>query len=405
MADRADDDPDAVPYRTLLTDPALISVWLISGITAVGYNAVPVALPAIGEAFSLSESGIGLVISAFSVSVLVMLPVVSVSADIYGRRAVVLPSLVVFGLAGLATLFVSSYPALLALRAVQGAAFAGTLPLSAALTGDLYTGAAGSAAQGIRSGFNGLASAVAPVVAGVLAVVAWQYPFVLFALTFPVAVAVYRYYPEAVAPRDADADRLVVELRAYWTSIRAVADRRLAVLLAGGFTLFFIKAGFMTFVPVFAVVGLGGEVTAAGTVLGVYGATRVVVAPLSGSVMVRLGRRLTMLLSTGLAAVGMAAIPFSPTLLALAVASGTYAVGEAILNPVVNDAVAAAASDAQRAGVMSGLQIFKNTALTAAPVVMGALIGLSGYTSAFLLAAALGVGYGLLVGLRYRHLA
>jgi MFS family permease len=72
-----------------------------------------------------------------------------------------------------------------------------------------------------------------------------------------------------------------------------------------------------------------------------------------------------------------------------------------VLNPVVNDAVAAAAADDQRAGVMSGLQILKNAALTLAPVTMGALIAASGYVSAFLFAAVLGVAYAALVALRF----
>lgn len=393
MVDTA--DTDAVSYSTLLTDPALVSVFAISAVAALGTNAVPVALPVVGETFGLTETAIGLVISAFSVAVLVTIPVDSILADVFGRRAVVIPSLLLLGAAGLATLGVTSYEALLALSVVQGVGFAGTLPLTTTLTGDLYTGPDGSAAQGMRSGLNGLTSAVAPVVAGVLAVVAWQYPFALFALAFPVAVLVYRYYPEpeGAGGREAGPGTLASELAAYWRSIRAAADGTLALLYAGGFVLFFIKAGFRTFLPVFVVSSLGSTVTAAGTVLGVYGVTRVIVSPLAGSVMLRLGRRASMVSGVGVASLGMAAIPFAPDLWLLGAAAACYAVGEAVLNPVVNDAVAAFADPAQRAGIMSGLQISKNAALTVAPAVVGVLIGAAGFRVAFLLTAALGVGY------------
>lgn len=403
MAESAETDDPA--YRTLLTDPSLIAVFFISSVAALGTNAIPVALPGVGDAFLLTETQIGLVMSVFTLAVLVALPVVSILADIYGRRAVVIPSLLLLGLSGLATLGVTSYLPLLGLRAIQGLTFAGTLPLTTTLTGDLYTGTAGSTAQGIRSGLNGLASAIAPIIAGVLVVIAWQYPFVLFALAIPVAGLVYRYYPETIdVDRDDHTESISAELTAYWRSIWQAADRKLGVLIAGGFTLFFLKGGFRTFLPVFVVSELGLTATAAGTMLGVYGGTRVLISPLSGLVMARLGRKRTMVVTTCVAAFGMAAIPFALNLWTLGVATVGYAIGEALLNPVVNDAVAAFAADDQRAGIMSGLQILKNVGLTIAPVLMGTIIGLAGFKSAFLVAAAIGIGYALLIAVRFMSL-
>jgi MFS family permease len=404
MADAAEDEE--IAYRTLLTDSSLLAVFLISSVAALGTNAVPVALPGVGDAFALTETQIGLVMSIFSLSVLGALPAVSILADVYGRRAVVVPSLTLLGVSGLATLGVTDYLPLLALRAVQGIAFSGTLPLTTTLTGDLYTGAAGSTAQGIRSGLNGLASALAPLLAGVLTAIAWQYPFALFALALPVAGVVYLYYPEPVdvGGDDGAAPSVRAEFREYAHGILAAADRKLAVLIAGGFTLFFLKAGFRTFLPVFVVSELGLTATAAGTMLGVYGGTRVLVSPLSGAVMSRLGRKRTMVVTTCIAAVGIGAIPFALDRWTLAFATIGYAVGEALLNPVINDAVAAFASDDQRAGIMSGLQILKNIALTLAPVIIGAIIGLAGFTSAFLAAAAVGVGYALVISVYFLSL-
>jgi MFS family permease len=195
------------------------------------------------------------------------------------------------------------------------------------------------------------------------------------------------------------------ELRAYWRSIRQAANVKLGVLVAGGFTLFFLKAGFRTFLPVLVVNELGLTATAAGTMLGVYGGTRVLVSPLSGAVMARLGRKRTMVVTTCIAAVGMAAIPFALDLWTLGVATVGYAVGEALLNPVVNDAVAAFAADDQRAGIMSSLQILKNVALTIAPVILGAIIGIAGFTSAFLVAAGIGFGYALGIAVYFLSLS
>lgn len=405
MAEFADEENST--YRILLTDPSLISVFFISSVAALGTNAIPVTLPGVGNAFQLTETQIGLVMSVFTLAVLVALPIISILADIYGRRAVVIPSLLLLGLSGLAILAVTSYVPLLVLRAIQGLTFAGTLPLTTTLTGDLYTGTAGSTAQGMRSGLNGLASAAAPVIAGVLTVIAWQYPFVLFALAIPVAGVAYRYFPEPidVSKRDDATQSVRSELKEYWWGIWQAADQKLGVLIAGGFTLFFLKGGFRTFLPVFVVSELGLTATAAGTILGVYGGTRVLISPLSGMVMSRLGRKHTMVVTMCIAAFGMGAIPFAVNLWTLGLATVGYAIGEALLNPVVNDAVAAFAADDQRAGIMSGLQILKNVALTVAPVLMGVIIGLAGFTSAFLVAALLGVGYAIAIAVRFMSLS
>lgn len=405
MADESGDGGADVSYPSLLTDPALLAVFLISSTAAVGINAVPVALPRIATTFAVSEARIGLVMSAFTLPVIVLLPITGVLADIYGRRAVVLPSLFLLGLTGVATVLVTNFQALLVLRGLQGVAFAGTLPLSATLTGDLYTGPEGSAAQGIRSGLNGLASAVAPVVAAALAAMAWQYPFLIFALAFPVMGVVYRYYPDPVERPDggASAAALVAEFRTYWRAVRGeVVDRALALLLAGGFALFFVKQAVRTFVPVFVVGSLGMPIASVGVVLGVYGTVRVLVSPLAGAVVARAGRRRTMLGALAVGAVGIAAIPFAADTLRLSAAVGVYAVGEATLNPVLNDAVAAFAADERRAGIMSSLQILKNAALTLAPALLGSIIAVAGFEGAFLFAAGIVTAYAVGVGLFFR---
>lgn len=46
--------------------------------------------------------------------------------------------------------------------------------------------------------------------------------------------------------------------------------------------------------------------------------------------------------------------------------------------------------------------MLKNVALTLAPALMGAIIATSGYTSAFGIAAVLGISYGLAIALRFR---
>lgn len=388
-----------VSYGSLVSDPVLLSVFLISSTGLVGVNAVPAALPSIASALGLGEAGVGLVMSAHTLPLIALVPITGILADIYGRRRVVLPSLFLLGTAGLATLAVTDFRTLLALRVLQGVAVAGIVPLSATLIGDLYTGASGSAAQGIRSGLNGLASAIAPVIAGFLAVIAWQYPFLLYGLAFPTLVVVYFTYPETL---DRDADRsngILSTLRVYWGAIRReAADRAFGLFLAGGFAVFFAKQAVKTFVPVFVTASLGASVTTAGLVLGFYGVMRAVTAPFAGTVLARFGRRATLLAAVVSSAAGTALIPFTGGVPALVVAVGLYTVGEAIFNPVLNDATAAFAAAEHRGGLMSGMGMFKTVGITASPAILGAVIAVSGYRTGFLLAAGVVAVYAVALG-------
>jgi MFS family permease len=386
-----------VSYTQLLLNPSLLAVLMIGFIGSLGTNAIPAALPAIGNALTVSTGRIGLVMTVFFLPVIAMNPIVGVLVDIYGRRRIVIPALFLFGATGVLVLVVESYVSLLALRAVQGVAFAGTLPLSATLVGDLYTGSKGAAAQGLRSSMSGIANAVAPVVAGVLAVANWRYPFLLFALAFPILGLVYVFYPEPIQASidEGPTTELKAELHSYWQSIRTEAnDRSLLVLVLGGFALFFIKQGMKAYVPVFAVDSLGAGLSAGGLILGVYGGVRVLVAPLTGVATARFGRKAVLLMGLLGVVLGTALIPVTESVRALLVVIGLFAAGEALFNPSLSSGVADLAGDDHRGGIMSSLATLKSIANTISPALIGVLIAGFGFTAGFGTLVVVGIAYG-----------
>lgn len=135
-------------FATLLRDSSLLSVFAVSFIGALGSNAVPAALPAISSALNVGSGRIGLVLAVFYLPLIVLNPVLGIFSDMYGRRQIIVPSLVAFAASGMATLAVDQFEVLLALRVAQAVAFAGTLPLTATLVGDLYAGSLGRQHRG-----------------------------------------------------------------------------------------------------------------------------------------------------------------------------------------------------------------------------------------------------------------
>lgn len=91
-------------------------------------------------AFDVSPAQIGLLMSVFTAPPILMIPVAGALADRYGRKPIIICSLVLFGTAGVAIALTTDFLVVLALRFLQGIGFAGIVPIIVTSIGDLYTG-------------------------------------------------------------------------------------------------------------------------------------------------------------------------------------------------------------------------------------------------------------------------
>lgn len=384
-------------YGRITSDPAFLAILAISVTGTLGTNVLAPALPGITSGLGVSDAQVGLVLTTFKLAAMVMIPVTSVLADLHGRRVVVLPSLVAFGSAGVAMTAADSFLGLLVLCVLLGAGFAGFMPLSIALVGDLYTGAAGSAAQGLRTAVNGVGGVVFPAVTGFLAGLAWNRPFLLFLLVFPVVAVAYRAVPDRASKPDRSTG-IGRTLRSYAVAVRAeLIQPDMAVLLGGGFLRDFVRLGVVAFVPLFAVRTLDASLFAAGAVLSLRGFASIVVSPTLGVLVATLSRKTVLVTSFGIAALGIVAIPFAPSVAWLGVAFAGYSIGDALASPIVKDTVTDTASSTHRAGVVGGLTVLKNGGQAIGPAAFGAVVAVSSLEVPFLFAAAVAAGYGAVV--------
>ena len=394
-------DSDTVDHP-LRRDLRLHAVLLLAATSTLSVGAVSPALPSMAGGLGVSDARIGLVMTAITLPPMLLAPVIGVASDLLGRRRVALPAMVLFGTAGLAIAFVDDFAVVLGLRALQGVAMAGLAPVAVTLLGDLYSGSRATTAQGLRTSVAGLGLAGVPLLAGWLAGRAWQYPFLLHAAAFPVALVLHRYVPETAGTMD-EGRSVVASLAGYVRSVRAeLADPRLLVLLGGGFVRFFALFAFFTFAPIFAVRALDATAFEAGAVVAVAG-VRVVVSPTAGRWVGRLGRRLTLLVSLALMLAAFALIPAAPSVLALGGLAALFGTGDALLSPVVNDAVTASVRARNRNGVVSALRVLKEAGKTVAPVALGVVLAVAGLPPLFLAGAAVIGGYLGLVWLGYRE--
>lgn len=378
---------DGWTYGALMSDRRLLTITLVSFAATFGSYAASPALPSMVSGLGVSEADVGLVMAAYTLPAVFLLPVTGVLTDMYGRRTVLVPSLLLFGVAGVAVAFAESFLAILVLRVVQGVGGAAIIPVAITLIGDLYTGEEGSAAQGIRLSANGLSSIALPAVAGFLAGVAWQYPFLLYAIAFPAAVATYWLVPETL--ETAGPVSLSAEVRSYAHAIRLeVTDTDMAILLAGGFFQGFSYYAILTFVPLFAVDSLAASVFIAGAVLSARGVARIVLSPATGWVLTYISRKTALVGSLLITVVGTGLIGFAPSVLWLGGLVGLFGVGDALFTPVHRDAITDYSSDERRGGVVSGMLTLRQLGTTLSPPAFALVLVGAGYVWLFLLAGA-----------------
>jgi EmrB/QacA subfamily drug resistance transporter len=143
------------------------------------------ALPTIQQAFGVSERSIAWVFSIYVLMNLVSTPLMAKLSDIYGRRAVYVTDVALFGIGSAIVMLSPSFAVLLLGRAIQGFGAGGIFPVASAVIGDTFPPEKRGSALGLIGAVFGLAFIVGPIIGGLLLMFSWHW---IFAINLPLAV-------------------------------------------------------------------------------------------------------------------------------------------------------------------------------------------------------------------------
>lgn len=158
----------------------LILLFLIAFLVGADEFLLGPILTPIGADLSVSPERIALFITAYSLPLAIMAPILGGVSDRYGRLAVLVPSTLVFGLASIATSFVPTFETGIATRILTGAASGGMLGIAMAMAGDLDEKDAPKAIAFVTSGLT-LGIILSPGI-GALSAEFWSWRFAFAAL-------------------------------------------------------------------------------------------------------------------------------------------------------------------------------------------------------------------------------
>jgi len=205
-------------------------------IMVLGNSLLIPVLPAIKSALQLTQFKVSLLITLFSVPAGLIIPLAGFLSDRYGRKKVIIPSLILYGLggvmAGLTAVFVKNgtYSLILGGRILQGIGAAGTAPIAMALCGDLFGGKWRSQALGIIEAANGFGKVVSPVLGAALGLITWYAAFLFFPLAVLPAVAGLW-----LLVKEPPANRSTRSIGQYLQSFSGVFEKRSVLLLTSFF--------------------------------------------------------------------------------------------------------------------------------------------------------------------------
>jgi ACDE family multidrug resistance protein len=367
-------------HADVVADRRFQVLLLGSVVSPMGASLVSPLLDTLSTVYGVSDARIGLVMAAFTAPAIVAIPLVGMVSDRYGRKPVLAAGLALFGAAGCGLAFTPDFRVAVALRLIQGVGYTGIAPVLIAATGDLFAGDREATAQGLRFTTVGLSLALFPFLAGLLVAVAWQAPFLLFALGLPAAAVVLLVFEEPSATTASEGESGVGVRRVA----SLAATPRVGLVLVGRAVPSFLWFGFLTYNSIIVVRLLGGTAGVAGALVAVASVASSAGATQVGRLTAAFdGRRVPLLVGTGFSGVGLAAVALAPSVPVAALGSAVVGSGFGVALTLYRSAVSTLAPPEVRGSLVSLAESAGRVGSTAAPLVMGAVIALAAPTHGF----------------------
>ncbi|WP_319583599.1 MFS transporter [uncultured Pseudodesulfovibrio sp.] len=364
--------------RRLYLDRNLQYVFGVTLMAVLGVSSIIPALPDIMKGLHLSAVQIGLVISAFTLPGVIFSPLVGIMADRMGRKILLVPSLFVFSGFGFACFFARTMDQLLILRFFQGIGAAPLGVLYSTMIGDLFSGAERGQAMGYNASVLAMGTAGYPAIGGVLALLGWNYPFLLPLLAIPLGLAIL-FFMHTPEPKKSGS------LKEYFAAALArMKTREAMALFATTLLTFIILYGpLITYLPLLLSHRFSASPATIGLVfLAASGFTGLASFQL-GRLTQRFGQRTLLTAAAIFYGLCMIFTPHAPTLLLTIPPVICFGLAQGLNIPTVMTMLTTIAPMEQRGAFMAANGLLLRLAQTVAPMVMGGLYALGGMDAVF----------------------
>jgi len=341
----------------------LIIIFLTVFVNLVGFGIIIPLLPFYAQTFGASPLVIGLLFASFSLSQLLATPALGVLSDRWGRRPVLIFSLlgtvVSFAMLALA----QSLLMLFAARIIDGLS-GGNITTARAYIADVTEPHERAKAYGMLGAAFGLGFIVGPALAGVFSHISYTAPIWAAAAVTVIATAMAWFWlPETV-------HRGSAATMSPWRALPDVFSRRqIRPLLMADFLYWASFSVCNTTFALFASRRFGFDVAQTGYVLAAFGFLGVIVqVGMVGPIVRALGVHRTFLLGLVIAGIGWAMVGMSHSLAVFLAALVPAGIGVGLCNAALITLVSHAASKEEQGKVQGAAGALESLGRTIGPV-------------------------------------
>lgn len=192
-----------------------VSVWCIVSLASIplimtlGNSMLIPVLPILEKKVGITSFQSSMIITSYSVAAIFLIPVAGYLSDRFGRKMVILPSLIFALIGGLIAGFASwkmddPYAMIIVGRVLQGVGAAGAMPIVLPLVGDLYKDDSEkiSSCLGIIETSNTFGKVLAPILGSVFAALLWFLPFFSISALSLISIVLISFFVKVPKEKD-----------------------------------------------------------------------------------------------------------------------------------------------------------------------------------------------------------
>jgi MFS transporter, ACDE family, multidrug resistance protein len=192
-----------------------VSIWCIVSLTSIplimtlGNSMFIPVLPILEGKVGINSFQSSMIITSYSISAIILIPVAGYLSDRFGRKMVILPSLVISLIGGLIAGFASwkmndPYTVIIIARVIQGIGAAGAMPIVLPLVGDLFPDDDEkiSSTLGIIETSNTFGKVLSPILGSVFAAILWFLPFFSISVLSLISIVLIFFFVKVPKEKD-----------------------------------------------------------------------------------------------------------------------------------------------------------------------------------------------------------
>jgi MFS family permease len=355
----------------------------------LGFPIIAPALPSVRDAFNISTSDIGLVMAAYSAPGIIFIPVMGILADRYGKKKVLLPSMLLFAVGGTACAVANNTETLLLFRFLQGIGACALATINVSWAADLFEDDERIKIMGYIGATQNIGSGILPIIGGVLASIAWFYPFLISLMVLPLGMYLLIFMEKESQEKIAKSANTKNFITYAWQRLNDKIVIEI-VFMTGAF-IFIGFGALITYLPIFLKDTFDTPETIIGIIVGSRAVMGVITATRISIITKYFSYRIIIFVSFLTLAVGMLIIPYSNNQWVIISTTMCYGGAFGLLRPSLQYLLLEHAPTNLRSTFASASNFGLRLSQTLSPIFAGLYLTFGSFEGLYILAAILAI--------------